>query len=125
MSTADNKAMVVAFYQMAFNDGQPEKAAGYLGDTYIQHNPQAVDGPEGFVSYVRQMRGRFPELRLEIERVLGEGDLVVTHSRMNLVSGDRGVAIADFWRIADGKIVEHWDVIQQVPESSANSNTMF
>jgi predicted SnoaL-like aldol condensation-catalyzing enzyme len=125
MSTADNKAMVVAFYQMAFNDGQSAEAAAHLSVTYTQHNPQAVDGREGFIAYVQQMRGRFPELRLVIERVLGEGDLVVTHSRMNLVPGDRGVAIADFWRIADGKIVEHWDVIQQVPENSANSNTMF
>jgi predicted SnoaL-like aldol condensation-catalyzing enzyme len=95
MSTAANKALVLAFYQQAFNDGQPEQAAAaHLGATYTQHNPGAPDGAEGFIGYVHWLR-------------------------------DLGMAVADLWRIADGKIVEHWDVVQEVPEKSSNDNTMF
>jgi predicted SnoaL-like aldol condensation-catalyzing enzyme len=74
---------------------------------------------------VHWLRGQFPDLRLDIKRVIAEGDSVVTHSNPHLKPGDRGMAVADFWRVADGKIVEHWDVIQEVPEKSANDNTMF
>jgi len=126
MSTTSNTDLVVAFYTRAFNAGEPEAAAaGALGDTYVQHNPGAPDGAAAFVGYVHAMRGRFPELHLEVRRTVAEGDLVVTHSEFHLVPGDRGLAVADIWRIADGRIVEHWDVIQQVPEESANTNTMF
>jgi predicted SnoaL-like aldol condensation-catalyzing enzyme len=126
MSPAENKSLVIAFYQQAFNDGQPEQAAAaYLGATYTQHNPQAPDGAEGFIGYVHQMRSRFPELHLDIKRVIADDDLVVTHTKMHVLTGHPGMAVADIWRIADGKIVEHWDVIQPVPEESANENTMF
>jgi predicted SnoaL-like aldol condensation-catalyzing enzyme len=125
MSAAANKALVVAFYQQAFNDGQPEQAAAHLGATYTQHNPGAPDGAEGFVGYVHWLRGQFPELHLDIKRVIAEDDLVVTHSNLHLKPGDLGMAVADLWRIADGKIVEHWDVVQEVPEKSSNDNTMF
>ena len=126
MSAGDNKALVTAFYEQAFNDYQPES----FDDTepaeiYTQHNPEAQDGPGAFVGYVHWLRGQFPDLRLDIKRVIAEGDLVVTHSNLHLKPGDRGMAVADFWRVADGKIVEHWDVIQEVPEKSANDNTMF
>jgi predicted SnoaL-like aldol condensation-catalyzing enzyme len=75
---------------------------------------------------VHWLRGQFPELHLDIKRVIAEDDLVVTHSNLHLKPpGDLGMAVADFWRIADGKIVEHWDVVQEVPEKSSNDNTMF
>jgi predicted SnoaL-like aldol condensation-catalyzing enzyme len=120
------QADVLDFYQQAFNDNQPEQAAAaHLGATYTQHNPEASDGPEAFIGYVGWLRGQFPQLQLHIKRAIAEGDLVVTHSNLHLEPGDRGMAVADFWRLSDGKIVEHWDVIQQVPEKSANSNTMF
>ena len=126
MSTVDNKALVVAFYEQAFNDYEPEHAAAtHLGPTYTQHNPQAQDGPAAFVGYVHWLRGEFPELHLDIKRVIAEGDLVVTHSNLHLKPGDLGMAVADFWRVVDGKIVEHWDVVQEVPEKSSNDNTMF
>ncbi|MEU9247202.1 nuclear transport factor 2 family protein [Streptomyces sp. NPDC048385] len=126
MSAADNKALVTAFYEQAFNDYQPEAAAtAHLGESYTQHNPEAQDGPGAFVGYVHWLHGQFPDLRLDIKRVIAEGDLVVTHSNLHLKPADRGMAVADFWRVADGKIVEHWDVIQEVPEKSANDNTMF
>ncbi|MFL6173408.1 MAG: nuclear transport factor 2 family protein [Marmoricola sp.] len=126
MSPSDNKALVVAFYEQAFNAFEPEKAAAtHLGESYTQHNPGAGDGPDAFVGYVHWLRGQFPDLHLDVKRAIAEDDLVVTHSNLHLTPGDRGMAVADFWRVADGKIVEHWDVVQEVPEQSANENSMF
>lgn len=126
MSTStDNTELVLHFWNQAFNLGEPEAAAAAaLGETYTQHNPGAPDGAEAFVGYVHTMRQRFPELTVEVKRTVAEGDLVVTHSHFHLVPGDDGLATADFWRIADGRIVEHWDVIQQVPAQAANANGM-
>ena len=124
--TEANKQTVVAYYTLAFNDKQPEEAvARYLGDRYIQHNPQAPDGPEAFIAFVRGFAGQFPELSIEIKRVIAEGDLVMTHGLIKTSLDDRGVAAADIFRLEDGKIVEHWDVVQPVPETAANDNTMF
>jgi predicted SnoaL-like aldol condensation-catalyzing enzyme len=121
-----NKQTVRAFYEEAFNNGDPEGAVQrYLGDRYVQHNPQAADGPEAFIGFVRWYRGEFPELRLEIKRMIAEGDLVVTHSVLKTAPEDRGTAAADIFRVEDGKVVEHWDVLQPVPEEAANDNTMF
>lgn len=121
-----NKQTVRAFYEEAFNDGDPEGAVQrYLGDRYVQHNPQAADGPEAFIGFVRWYRGESPELRLEIKRMIAEGDLVVTHSVLKTAPEDRGTAAADIFRLEDGKVVEHWDVLQPVPEEAANDNTMF
>ncbi|GAH43723.1 unnamed protein product, partial [marine sediment metagenome] len=78
-----------------------------------------------FIGYVTYMRNRFPELRLEIRRAVSDGDIVVTHSHFRRTADDLGLAVADFWRIANGKIVEHWDVIQEVPTEAQNDNTMF
>jgi predicted SnoaL-like aldol condensation-catalyzing enzyme len=120
-----NKRTVVNYYQMAF-EGNPEKAvADYFGDRYIQHNPEAQDGPEAFIGFVHYLRGEYPELRLDIKRVIAEGNLVATHSHLVLKPGEPGRALADFFRLEDGKVVEHWDVIQDVPERSANANGMF
>lgn len=124
-SVDDNKAIVRAFYESAFG-GEPERAVErYVGNRYIQHNPQADDGTAPFIQFVRQMRRDYPDMRLEIKRVIGEGDLVVTHAHLVLKAGDRGMALADFFRVENGKVVEHWDVIQPIPETSANRNTMF
>lgn len=126
MTHAGNIELVTSFYSEAFNDGEPEKAAARtLGDTYVQHNPGAPDGAAAFIGYVTYMRNRFPELRLEIRRAVSDGDIVVTHSHFRRTADDLGLAVADFWRIADGKIVEHWDVIQEVPADAQNDNTMF
>ena len=121
-----NKETVRAFYDLAFNLKKPEEAVGrYLGSTYTQHNPMAGDGPQPFIEFVNGFVGRFPELTVDIKRVIAEGDLVVTHSLMKTSHDDRGTAAADIFRLEDGKIVEHWDVLQPVPETAANDNTMF
>ena len=121
-----NKETVRGFYELAFTDHQPEEAAAnYIGSKYIQHNPQAPDGPEAFIQFVTAWSGQFPKLSVEIKRMVAEGDLVVTHGVLKTSPEDRGTAAADIFRLEDGKIVEHWDVLQPVPETAANDNTMF
>ena len=120
-----NKKIVVDYYQTAFG-GNPEKAvADHFGPRYIQHNPDAQDGPEAFIGFVKYLRGEYPELLLDIKRVIAEGDMVVTHSHLVLEPGKPGRALADYFRLEDGKVVEHWDVIQEVPATAANTNGMF
>lgn len=122
---AENKERVRSFYETAFNDGDPEGAVQrYLGDRYTQHNPQAVDGAEAFIGFVKWYRGEFPALHVEIKRMIAEGDLVVTHGVIRTSPEDRGNAAVDIFRLEDGKIIEHWDVLQPVPEESANDNPM-
>jgi predicted SnoaL-like aldol condensation-catalyzing enzyme len=121
-----NKQTVVEYYELAFNAKEPEQAVEkYLGPKYIQHNPQAPDGAEAFIGFVRALAGQFPELNIEIKRVLGEGDIVVTHGLIKTSAEDPGQVAADFFRLEDGKIVEHWDVLQPFPETSVNDHPMF
>ena len=120
-----NKQVVVDYYTTAFA-GNPEKAiADHFGPRYVQHNPDAQDGPEAFIGFVKWLRGEFPNVKLHIKRVIAEGDLVVLHVHSKREPTDRGRAIVDIFKVENGKIVEHWDVIQDVPEKSANDNTMF
>ena len=126
MSVELNKKTVVGYLDLALNAKRPAEAvAAYVGPRYIQHNPQAPDGPEAFITFVDGFTQQFPEARIDIKRVVAEDDLVVTHSLLALGPSDRGTAAVDIFRLEDGKIVEHWDVLQPVPESAANDNTMF
>jgi predicted SnoaL-like aldol condensation-catalyzing enzyme len=103
-----HKSVVVDYYQTAFA-GDPEKAvADHFGDRYIQHNPQAADGPEAFIGFVHWLRGEYPDLELDIKRVIAEGDMVATHSHLILTPGEPGRALADYFRLEDGKVIEHW-----------------
>ncbi|MDX6315860.1 MAG: hypothetical protein QOF84_3764 [Streptomyces sp.] len=127
--TERNKQIIVDFYQTAF-DGNPERAAADHADPgYKQHNPDANDGPQGMIAFVAALRGQYPGLRLDIKRVIAEGDMVVTHSHLDLDPDDPdnlGLALADYFRLDQaGKVVEHWDVIQQMPKATANGNGMF
>ena len=123
-----NKQVVVDYYTTAFA-GNPEKAvADHFGPRYIQHNPDAQDGPEAFVAFVKWLRGEYPNVRLDIKRVIAERDLVATHAHLDLEPDNPdnpGRALADFFRLDNGKVVEHWDVIQDIPATSANDNGMF
>jgi len=123
-----NKRVVVDYYTAAFA-GDPERAvADHFGPRYTQHNPDAQDGPEAFIGFVKWLRGEYPDLQLRIKRVIAEGDLVATHAHLDLEPGNPdnpGRALADFFLLEDGKVVEHWDVIQEVPKTSANKNGMF
>jgi predicted SnoaL-like aldol condensation-catalyzing enzyme len=121
-----NKQTVVSFYTRAINDKDPAGAvAAYAGATYIQHNPDTPDGPEAFVREMHAMFARYPGITVEIKRVIAEGDLVVTHDLVKTTPEDRGLAGIDIFRLDGGRIVEHWDVRQPVPERPANDNTMF
>jgi len=121
-----NKENVKAFYDLAFNQKQPEEAVKrYMGSYYRQHNPNAGDGPEPFIGFVKWLTGANPQLRVEFKRLIAEGDLVVVHSHNIPIAGTRGKAVIDIFRLENGKIVEHWDVVQEVPETAKNDNTMF
>ena len=120
-----NKKIVVDFYEKGLNQRDYDAAAKYFGPRYIQHNPGAANGPEGFKRLVTFLKEKFPNSHNEIKRVIAEGDLVVLHVHSKREPTDRGRAIVDIFKVENGKIVEHWDVIQDVPEKSANDNTMF
>ena len=120
-----NKKNVIAFYEKAINEKDFEAAAHYLGPRYIQHNPLAADGPEGLKKFLAFLREKFPQSHSEIKRVFAEGDFVILHVHSVWEPGTRGRAIVDVFRLENGKIVEHWDVGQDIPEKSANANGMF
>jgi len=121
-----NKRIVREWNALAIIQRKPEEAvAKYLGPNYRQHNPGAADGAEPFIAAVKGFAQTFPEFRMEPKRIIAEGDIVVLHSHLIREPGDRGRAVVDIFRLENGKIVEHWDVVQEVPETSANNNTMF
>ncbi|SUD30734.1 Predicted ester cyclase [Pseudomonas fluorescens] len=120
-----NKRNVLEFYEQGLNQKNFDKAAPYLGERYIQHNPNAEDGVEGFRKFVSFLKQRFPDSKSEVKQVFVDGDIVVLHVKNT--GRDEGVtrAIIDIFRMENGKIVEHWDTIQTVPEKAANANGMF
>jgi predicted SnoaL-like aldol condensation-catalyzing enzyme len=121
-----NKSTVVAFFTRAFNDHEPADAvARYVGPKYIQHNPDTPDGAAAFIDSTTKLITVCPALSVEVKRVIAEGDLVVTHDLVRRSADDRGFAGIDIFRLENGKIVEHWDARQPVPEKTANNNTMF
>ncbi len=120
-----NKKKVVEFYEQAINRKDFDAASKYLGSRYIQHNPVAADGPEGLKGFIGFLRSKFPDAKSEIKRVFAEGDYVILHVHAVREPGTRGRAIVDLFRLENGKIVEHWDVAQDVPEKAANANGMF
>jgi predicted SnoaL-like aldol condensation-catalyzing enzyme len=120
-----NKKIVVEFYDKAINQKDFDAASKYLGARYTQHNPNAADGPEGLKAFLQFLKEKFPSSRSEIKRVFADGDYVILHVHAVREPGTRGSAIVDIFKLENGKVVEHWDVVQPIPEKAANTNGMF
>jgi predicted SnoaL-like aldol condensation-catalyzing enzyme len=121
----ENKRIVLDFYDKAINKKDFEAAKVHFGPRYTQHNPRAADGPEGLKGFIEFLKAKFPNYKSEFVRTLVDGDHVIVHVRNIPEPGHRGRAIIDIFRLENGKIVEHWDVAQDVPEKALNNNGMF
>jgi predicted SnoaL-like aldol condensation-catalyzing enzyme len=120
-----HKQAVLEFYDLALNHKDFAAAAKYLGPRYIQHNPNAADGIEGFKEVIELRRAPFPKAESRIKRAFAEGDCVILHVQSIRTPGEGGAAIVDIFRLDNGKLVEPWDVVQPIPEQAANANTMI
>jgi len=120
-----NKKAVVEFYDAAINKKDFEAASRYIGSRYVQHNPGAADGIEGFKAFLSFLREKFPNYHSDIKRVFADGDYVILHVHNMREPGTRGRAIIDVFKLENGKIVEHWDVAQDIPEKMPHNNGMF
>jgi predicted SnoaL-like aldol condensation-catalyzing enzyme len=122
---AANKRLVLTFYSHVIGRKDFESARKYMGETYRQHSPYATDGHAGLAAFVKFFKENFPNHRYEVKKVLAEGDMVVLHLHGMGGMNPYGEQVVDFFRIKDGKVVEHWDVIQPIPEKSENPNGVF
>ncbi len=125
MNIEANKQNAIAFYREAYSGDPAGAVARYVGDTYIQHNPDVADGLQGFIEYFERMQREYPEKSIEFVRCIAEGDLVALHTYQTWPGGEEYVTM-DFFRFeTSGKICEHWDAIQKIPAQSKNQNGMY
>ncbi|MHB8845855.1 MAG: nuclear transport factor 2 family protein [Nitrospirota bacterium] len=121
----ENKRFVREFYETAINRKDADGAMKYLGSRYIQHNQNAEDGAEGLKKVILFLREKHPKAHSEVKRIFAEGDYVILHVHAVRDPGSRGMAVIDIFRLEQGKIVEHWDVHEDISERPANANGMF
>jgi predicted SnoaL-like aldol condensation-catalyzing enzyme len=122
---AANKKLVLAFYAQIIGKKDFDAARKYMGDSYTQHAPYAADGPEGLRAWVAGFKAAFPRHHYEIKRVIAEGDYVMLHLHGMAGPNPHGESVVDIFRVANGKVVEHWDIIQPIPDTADNANSMF
>ena len=116
----------IAFLDMVFNQKKVKEGFDtYVGDRYIQHNPIAADGKQAAVEVLGKALQALPGWTYEFKHAYVDGDYAIIHSHVRMKPDDRGMAVVDIFRFERGKVVEHWDVVQPIPEKSANNNTMF
>jgi predicted SnoaL-like aldol condensation-catalyzing enzyme len=120
-----NKKTVAALYDAVLNKKDFDEAKKYLGPRYTQHNPTAKDGPEGLQGFINFLKEKFPNGHSEIKRIFADGDFVIVHVHAVREPGTRGNAIFDLFKLENGKVVEHWDAVQPIPETAQNTNGMF
>lgn len=120
-----HKRNVLAFYDAALNQKNIDEAATYFGPQFINHNPRSKDGIDGFRSLMQDLKKQFSGTRADVKRVFADGDFVILHAHVKLQPEELGLAIVEIFRLEHGKIVEHWDVRQPIPETAANTNGMF
>lgn len=127
VETQQSKDAVMAFVRLAFEgEKQPREAAErYMAEDYIEHNPHFEDGREAFVTAIEGWLATLPEATFEFKRVIAEGEMVAVHTHLTMRPGEGGHAVVDIFRVENGRLAEHWDVLQAVPAEAANSNTMF
>jgi predicted SnoaL-like aldol condensation-catalyzing enzyme len=121
----NNERCVIGFYDAGLNRKDFTAAARYIGATYIQHNPKAADGPQGFRQFLEFLKINFPKSHWQFTQIFSDGNYVILHVHERLAPDDAGSAVIDIFRLDSGKIVEHWDVVQSIPAQAANKNTMF
>ena len=120
-----NKKNAIAFYKTAYMGKPAEAVEKYAGEDYIQHNPSVRNGKEGFIAYFEEMARDFPDKGIEFVRAVAQGDMVALHTHQIWPGNDEYVTM-DFFRFdAEGRIVEHWDSIQGIPDKSLCGNPMY
>lgn len=120
-----NKELVQRLLQTAFNEKNVNAAAELLTERYIQHNPNVPTGKAGFFQAIPGFYSMFPDLKWTLKKIWTEEDFVIVHSHYQFVKTGNGSAVVDIFRVKDGKVDEHWDVMQDIPDKMAHSNTMF
>jgi predicted SnoaL-like aldol condensation-catalyzing enzyme len=120
-----NKQLVLAFYQQMIGEKDPEAARPYMATRYVQHSAYARDDFEGVAEFARQFKRDFPRHRYEVKKCIAEGDFVVLHLHGINGMSPHGEQVVDIFRVKDGKVCEHWDVIQPIPGDSSNPNGTF
>jgi len=115
----NNKHLVTQYLSTVWNEGETAEADRFLAEDLVQHNPGLPDGRKPVVEFVAGFKAQVPQGRFEIRRIAADADLVFVHSHFTAQAGDRGMAVVDVFRIADGLIAEHWDVKEDVPETTA------
>jgi predicted SnoaL-like aldol condensation-catalyzing enzyme len=118
-----NKQLIAEYYELAINKKDFAAARAYIGPYYRQHSTYGADGPEGLAQFIELAKATLPDLKVDFVRMIADGDYVLMHNRGANSPGTK--AVVDIFRLENGKVVEHWDVLQDVPETARNGNTMF